>query len=201
MKIYFAGPLFTPYVREWISHHAQILRDHGMDPFVPHESFRPRVSPEGMRLLAEKGLLTVEQLSSPSAPDVLNELLRSGRVRREDIGLPPMTPEHIFGVDLGGLRAAHAVLAVLDGTQVDDGTACELGIFYGLMRSDPSKKGIVGLMTDARGARKAATNWGLNYFVLGTIEECGKVVADFQDALALLKEWHAELTKATERPQ
>ncbi len=201
MKIYFAGPLFTPYVREWISHHAQILRDQGMDPFVPHESFRPHVTPEGMRFLAEKGLLTVEQLSSPTVPDVVNELLRRGLVRREDIGLPPMTPEHIFRVDLGGLRAANAVLAVLDGTQVDDGTACELGIFYGLMRSDPSKKGIVGLMNDARGARKAATNWGLNYFVLGTIEECGKVVADFQDALALLKEWRGELTKATERPQ
>ena len=46
MKIYFAGPLFTPYVRDFISRHAQNLRDNGIDPFVPHESFKPKVTPE-----------------------------------------------------------------------------------------------------------------------------------------------------------
>ena len=36
---------------------------------------------------------------------------------------------------------------------VDDGTACEIGIFYALMQADPSKKGILGLLTDLRGTR------------------------------------------------
>ena len=43
MKIYFAGPLFTPYVRQFISEHAQILRENNIGPFVPHESFMPMV--------------------------------------------------------------------------------------------------------------------------------------------------------------
>ena len=37
MKIYFAGPLFTPYERDYISACARVLREHGIDPFVPHE--------------------------------------------------------------------------------------------------------------------------------------------------------------------
>ena len=42
------------------------------------------------------------------------------------------------------------MLAILDGPSVDDGTACEIGMFHALMQSDASKKGIVGLLTDIR---------------------------------------------------
>jgi nucleoside 2-deoxyribosyltransferase len=68
-----------------------------------------------------------------------------------------VTAERIFAKDWAALSEANAVLAILDGPVIDDGTACEIGIFYGLMRSDPSKKGIVGMTTTcARRATRTA---------------------------------------------
>jgi nucleoside 2-deoxyribosyltransferase len=193
MKIYFAGPLFTPYVRQFISRHAQILRDNGIDPFVPHESFKMDVPPGALEGLVQRGLLKREQLQNDSVNFLVQELVRAGRVRREDLGLPPVTPQTIFGVDYAGLSSSNAVVAVLDGTQVDDGTACEIGIFYGLLRSDPTKKGIVGFMTDSRGTRKSERLWGLNLFTLGVILECGMIYSDFDQVVDKLKSWDAEL--------
>ena len=69
---------------------------------------------------------------------------------------------------------------------VDDGTACEIGIFYALMQSDPTKKGVVGLLTDLRGSRGESN--GLNLFVEGCIEASGgDIVSSFEDALAALR--------------
>jgi nucleoside 2-deoxyribosyltransferase len=193
MKIYFAGPLFTPYVRQFISEHAQILRDNGIDPFVPHESFKADVPAAVLESLFARGLLKREQLEKHTPNQLVQELIRSGSMTREQLGLPPITPKTIFGVDYAGLSSANAVLAILDGTQVDDGTACEIGIFYGLMRSDPSKKGIAGLMTDSRGTRRMEHGWGLNLFTLGVILEGGAIFSSFEGALTQLKTWDAEL--------
>ena len=41
MKIYFAGPLFTPYERTYIDQCAKRMRDAGMQVFVPHEIALP----------------------------------------------------------------------------------------------------------------------------------------------------------------
>ncbi len=193
MKIYFAGPLFTPYVQEFISRHAQILRDNNITPFVPHESFKPQVTPEMVESLVEKGLLTREALEQHSATELVVGLIRKRKVKREELGLPPVTPEVIFDKDMDGVASANAVVALLDGTQVDDGTACEIGIFYGLMRNDPTKKGIAALMTDFRGLRRAGRGYGINLFVLGVIEECGKIFDDFDDLVQQLKAWEQEL--------
>ena len=104
MRIYFAGPLFTPYERSFIDQCAAQLRSEGFEVFVPHE-----------------------------------------------IPLPdPVTAKFIFEVDSKEVMSANAVLALLDGPMVDDGTATEIGIFWAAMRSDKSKKGIVGLVTDTR---------------------------------------------------
>jgi nucleoside 2-deoxyribosyltransferase len=193
MKIYFAGPLFTPYVRRFISEHAQILRENNIEPFVPHESFELNVAPEVVESLLEQGLLQQEDLEEQSASDLAIELLRRGKLSREQLGLPPRSAEFIFEKDYEGLSNANAVVALLDGTQVDDGTACEIGIFYGLLRNDPSKKGIAGFMTDSRGLRRIEHGYGLNLFVLGVIEECGKVFNDFDELVNQLKAWDAEL--------
>jgi len=193
VKIYFAGPLFTPYVRAFISQHAQILRDNGIDPFVPHESFKPEVSPEILESLVQKGLITQKALEKQSAPDLVSTLIRKGLVKREQLGLPPMTPKVIFDKDMVGVSNANAVVALLDGTQVDDGTACEIGIFCGLTRTDPTKKGIIGFMTDSRGLRRADHGHGINLFVLGAIEECGMIMNDFQEVIKQLHVWEAEL--------
>lgn len=193
MKIYFAGPLFTPYVRQFISDHAQILRDNGIEPFVPHESFRPEVTDQMVESLMQKGLLTKEALQQKPAVKLVADLVRAGTVGRGELGLAPVTPQVIFEKDLGGLAASNAVVALLDGTQVDDGTACEIGIFHGLMREDPSKKGIIGFLTDFRALRNAKNGYGINVFVLGVIEEGGMILDNFEDVIRQIKAWDAEL--------
>ena len=78
------------------------------------------------------------------------------------------------------------MLALLDGPMIDDGTACEIGIFFAQMQSDPSKKGVVGLLTDLRGTRGESS--GLNLFVEGCIRATGgEVVTSFPDALDALR--------------
>ncbi len=191
MKIYFAGPLFTPYVRAYISEQAKKLRAHGIDVFVPHESFLPEVSEDVAQMLVDRDLLEPAALSSPDLPRLVDELMWDNKVSREELGLPEITPELIFQQDYEGLSSADALLALLDGTQVDDGTACEIGLFYGLLRADPSKKGIIGLMTDFRGVNRADHGYGTNLFVWGLIEECGVLLSDFDEAVNLLKAWDA----------
>ncbi|MBC7463733.1 MAG: nucleoside 2-deoxyribosyltransferase [Actinobacteria bacterium] len=149
MRIYFAGPLFTPYERSYIDECAAIMRAVGMEVFVPHE-----------------------------------------------IPLPEsVTPEFIFDVDSKQVMRADAVLALLDGPMVDDGTASEIGIFWAAMQYDKSKKGIVGLVTDTRVIRdrNMIDGKGINLFVRGCIEDVGEVVDHFDKAFVILQQWQKEL--------
>ncbi len=143
MRIYFAGPLFTPYERSFIDACAAELRADGFEVFVPHE----------------------------------HELATGADV----------TPAWIFAKDRPGIQRADAMLAILDGPSVDDGTACEIGMFHALMQSDPSKKGIVGLLTDIRGTRGEST--GVNLFVQGAIEDVGRIVGSIDEAREVLGSW------------
>ena len=143
MKIYFAGPLFTPAERRFIDECAVQLRSAGFDVFVPHE----------------------------------HELALDDTV----------TAARIFAKDLEALSEANAVLAILDGPVIDDGTACEIGMFHALMQSDPTKKGIVGLLTDMRADRGESV--GVNLFVQGVIEDAGSIVGSIDEALDVLREW------------
>jgi hypothetical protein len=143
LKIYFAGPLFTPYERAFIDECAALLRADGFQVFVPHE----------------------HELAS---------------------GVHASAAE-IFAKDRPGIEGAEAMLAILDGPSVDDGTACEIGMFHALMQSDPSKKGIVGLLTDIRGVRGEST--GVNLFVRGAIEDVGRIVASIEEARDVLRTW------------
>jgi len=90
---------------------------------------------------------------------------------------------------------SNAVLALLDGPMVDDGTASEIGIFWAAMQSDPSKKGIVGLVTDTRVIRdrNMIDGKGINLFVRGCIEDVGQVVDKFDKAIEILRTWKSEL--------
>ncbi|MGE5273213.1 MAG: nucleoside 2-deoxyribosyltransferase [Verrucomicrobiota bacterium] len=148
MRVYFAGPLFTPYERGFIDECAAHLRAAGFDVFVPHE----------------------------------HELALDGTV----------TATQIFAKDCAGLSEANAVLALLDGPSIDDGTACEIGIFSALMQGDPEKKGIVGLATDLRASRDSSREGevrGLNLFVVGCIEAAGTIVTSLDEAQAVLESW------------
>ena len=146
MRIYLAGPLFTPYERAYLDTCAAQLREAGFDVFVPHE-----------------------------------QALALGT---------DVTAAAIFAKDLEGLAAADAVFALLDGSQVDDGTACEIGLFYALMQSDPEKKGMVGLLTDLRSLRLEEGH-GLNLFVEGCIAAAGEVTTSLEDALGALERLRA----------
>ena len=141
MRVYLAGPLFTPYERGFIDACAARLRDEGFDVFVPHE----------------------------------HALATGGETAAE-----------IYAQDWEGLAAADAVLALLDGPTVDDGVACEIGIFHGLMQADSSKRVAVGLLTDMRGTRGGGH--GVNPFVRGCIDAGGgAVVGSLDEAIALLR--------------
>jgi nucleoside 2-deoxyribosyltransferase len=105
--------------------------------------------------------------------------VRSLRPHEKGLALDSsVTAEWIFAKDWAALSEANALLAVLDGPAIDDGTACEIGMFYALMRSDPQKKGIVGLVTDLRATREAEREGearGLNLFVAGCIDAAGQI--------------------------
>jgi nucleoside 2-deoxyribosyltransferase len=101
------------------------------------------------------------------------------------------TPDGVFAVDAGGVESADAVLAVLDGPSVDDGTACEIGLFHGLKQRDPTRKGVVGLLTDLRAERRG--DFAVNLFVRGCIEASGGAVVDsLEEALTILHRWRSD---------
>jgi Nucleoside 2-deoxyribosyltransferase len=100
------------------------------------------------------------------------------------------SPATIFRKDWDGLVKADAVVALLDGPLVDDGTACEIGIFYALMQSDPTKKGIVGLLTDLR-STLGHEGHGLNLFVEGCVEAGGPIVGSIDEAVEVLDGWRS----------
>jgi Nucleoside 2-deoxyribosyltransferase len=102
-----------------------------------------------------------------------------------------VTAEAVFEVDAGGVESADAMLAVLDGPSVDDGTACEIGLFHGLKQHDPGRKGVVGLLMDVRGERRG--DFATNLFVRGCIEAGGgEVVGSLDAALAILHRWRTD---------
>jgi len=143
VRVYFAGPLFTPYERSFIDECAARLRAEGIEVFVPHEN-----------------ALAAGDTSAAT----------------------------IFEKDWNGLSEANAVVALLDGPTVDDGTACEIGIFYALMQTDSTKKGIVGLLTDLR-ATLGHEGHDVNLFVLGCVEAGGKVCGSIDEVVEALAEW------------
>lgn len=146
MKLYLAGPMFTPAERTHLDALADRLDAAGHACFVPH---------------------------------------------RQDI--EPLDASTVFAVDSAGLRDADAMVAWLDGPMVDDGTACEIGIFSELVRTDPQRhRGIVGLATDWRAWRRrdrGMRDGGVNFFVGGAILEYGRFAWSIEDVEETLREW------------
>ncbi|CAB4689373.1 MAG: hypothetical protein F2663_02910 [Actinobacteria bacterium] len=105
----------------------------------------------------------------------------------ESAALTEFTGRSIYQLDGDGLRSANVLVAWLDGIGVDDGTACEIGIFAELVRSGgPQYRGIVGIVTDLRLQRRrgAVPGDGLNLFVAGAIESAGSICWSVDEALA-----------------
>ncbi len=159
MKIYAAGPLFTPYHRAFIARNAQRLREAGFICYVPHER---------------------------------------GVTREIDWAAgKPRTPKGIFEMDYEMVAGVNAIVALLDDPDVSSGTACEIGIFFGLMQHDHSKKGIVGLLTDAQAWKRAQAGApAINAFTLGCIEKVGKICQNIEEVIPQLNIWKGELRQA-----
>ena len=146
MKLYVAGPLFTPGERQFLDGLADRLEAAGHECFVPHRE-------------------TIESFDSAT----------------------------IFEVDSAGLHGAEAVVAWLDGPMVDDGTACEIGIFSELCRTRPDRyRGIIGLATDWRVWRRrdaGVSDGSINFFVAGAILKHGQLVWSIDEVEAALTAW------------
>lgn len=105
----------------------------------------------------------------------------------------PFDAPTIFSVDTAGIHDSEAMVAVLDGPAIDDGTACEIGIYSELVRTRPERhRGIVGYSEDWRLKRRLGTGMadgGLNFFVGGAILRYGRLVWEFDDVLTVLSDW------------
>jgi nucleoside 2-deoxyribosyltransferase len=104
-------------------------------------------------------------------------------------------PARVFQVDLSGVRWANVLIALLDDADVSSGTACEMGIFYELMRHDPTKKGILGILTDDRPRKRDTSGVGesINFFTLGCVQKVGKVYPSIDAVIEHLARWEKEL--------
>jgi len=106
--------------------------------------------------------------------------------------LANVTVEEVYRIDTDGLRSSNALVAWLDGAMVDDGTACEIGMFAELVRNDSERyRGIVAIATDLRlerRRRQGVVGDGMNLFVVGAIESCGKIVHAVDEVGAALRE-------------
>jgi len=110
--------------------------------------------------------------------------------------LASLDADAIFHLDYEALAAANALFAWLDGPIVDDGTACEIGLFRGLLRPDqPWRKGIVGLVTDLRLVRRSEgrADGVVNLFVAGAVRSAGRVCWSVDESVAQLLAWKNEL--------
>lgn len=140
MKVYVAGPAFTPHARDFLMQNIRHLREHGFD--------------------------------ATGAPDLMST-----------------TSESLFCEKREALREADALFCILDGAQVDDGVACQLGLFYGYMLRDRAKRGVVGLVSDERSLRMSAHGYGINLFVRGALEDRGTIHTHIEDVLHQLEVW------------
>ena len=104
--------------------------------------------------------------------------------------LQELTPRDVFRVDGEGLRSANVLVAWLDGPIVDDGTACEIGVFAQLVASGAEQyRGIVAVVTDLRLRRRRgiAVGDGMNLFVAGAIESAGQICWSADEAIDALR--------------
>jgi hypothetical protein len=102
-----------------------------------------------------------------------------------------VTAEEVYRVDGEALRSSTALVAWLDGPVVDDGTAAEIGAYAELVRSgDRRYRGIVGIVTDLRLERRRGNSPGdgINLFVAGAIESCGRICWSVDDAIIFLRD-------------
>lgn len=86
----------------------------------------------------------------------------------------------VFRLDVEQLLAADVLVFILDGRVPDEGTCVELGIAWGQKALQQTKKLLIGLHTDRRGAFPGTR---LNAMVQGALEYVAQDEQSFLDAL------------------
>lgn len=153
LKLYIAGPLFTPYHRAFHARNAARLRSEGFVCLLPHE-----------RSVA--------------------------RAFEWDTGTPT-TPIDIFDMDYEMVAEADAIVALLDNPDISSGLTCEIGLFWSMMQRDPTKKGVLGLLTDDRAYRRASAGVPpVNAFSLGCILDIGCIYTSLEPIIDHLHAWN-----------
>jgi nucleoside 2-deoxyribosyltransferase len=98
----------------------------------------------------------------------------------------PKDYAHIFRACLDALRQAHVVVAVLDGPDVDSGTALELGVAY--ERGIP----IIGVRTDFRESQDR----GVNIVIAGACTTLLREMSFGEDVAQLAKDLAGKIVAA-----
>lgn len=87
----------------------------------------------------------------------------------------------IFNKDTKMIFECDLIVACIDQESIDSGVSCELGIAWAL------NKTIMGLYTDFRQFRKGEGKMYKNPYVLGCIEDKGKIFNNLDDLIKELK--------------
>ena len=170
MKVYFSAPQNTPYQRDFVNSCTALLGNSGFNVFLATD---PYINYP----------LAFEQTRESNGEPVISDETNPGRLKKNTFA------NQVFARNFAELSGSDILIALLDGSQVDDRVACEIGIFYGLMRTDPTKRGILGLATDIRSLRRCNSNYGINIFTLGTLEEVGEVKENLDGIIERLLHW------------
>ncbi len=169
MKVYFSAPQNTSYQREYVQARVEELRAEGFEVYLASDKYinhQPAFE------------VTAEMNGKPLYSDKDG----GGRLEKSHFA------QEVFAENYAKLVEADVLVALLDGSQVDDRVACEIGIFYGLSLYNPGERRILGFASDARCLRRSDSTFGVNIFTVGTLEEIGNVFDDFDGLVSYLKD-------------
>ena len=95
----------------------------------------------------------------------------------------------VFANDYEALSWANILIVMIDGPQIDDGSAVEIGMFCEQMLSGKEKKGIFGLTSDMRVGPHALPGEmkQLNFFAAGAIYRVGGIYSSIDEIIERLK--------------
>jgi len=142
-----------------------------------------------MDVLRERLSVHVDVVNPWDSDEFADDLRRAALIehREERLALLRSINDAIGRANADNIRASDGVVAVLDGVDVDSGTAAEIGFAYAL------GKWIAGLRTDFRqtGENEAAVvNLQVRHFIDAS---GGTVVTTIADLEALVEAWASEI--------
>jgi nucleoside 2-deoxyribosyltransferase len=112
-----------------------------------------------------------------------------------DVGINSKERKQTFDMDIHAIDKSQIIVALLDGPDVDSGTAVELGYAYSI------KKKIFGLLTDNRRwtfgeTRSNSSNIaGLNNMIWGVCSTMGTIYGDLDALYTGLETYFGEVTQ------